>query len=124
MGLTAMENSPGWEESLRRMNNAGHEQHIGRDAWLGESHLDGLGLGEGGQITNAVSNGVSQILATVAQAKQNKLATRGQRSPMQPMAPGGGGEGGGGDMNKWLLIGGGLLLLAVLVFMFSKKKKD
>lgn len=145
MGLSVMADAPDWEQSIRYANNVGAASHIGKEHWLGESNMNQLGfvdtnvagMGDGGQIASAITQGISTIGQTIAQIQASKQASKQagkskappkQKNSPEPMSMHeGGGGGGGGEwisgIPNWGVVAGGALVMFLLVFAMSKKSK-
>lgn len=135
MGLSVMENAPNMEQQLRYANNAGQGQFISSEHWLGEANMGNLGLedmrgmGDGGQITNAVTTGIQSIAQAFSQMQANKRGAKGaapakSNPPAMSQQHASGGEDGwlDGGTKTWMLVGGVALLAFILFFAFGKKK--
>lgn len=137
MGLSVMEDAPGADQQLRYANVAGHSAYIPPNAWVGENSLMGLGL-EGdnpassdfqGNV-NAVTQGVSSLIQSVAPLFHKKSKNRPQSSgPRQMQSPPQStmtetpSTGSGANISKLLIYGGVALLGATVLYMVLKKKK-
>ncbi len=145
MGLTAMQDTPNWEQQIRFANNAGAGQYIPSSHWLGEANMNQLSLGDLGDISGVGDDQVASTINTIADAgvriasaiqanrgKKRDRSAPAQRSQPAPMSLTSGGQGGGGSSGgeiisgvpNWVLYGGGALAIFILIFALTKKKKS
>lgn len=136
--LSAMANTPNWEQRLMAFNNGqGHASYINGQQWVGEASLEGLGPGDGTsagdqavQVIGAVGTAATNFITAQQQAKAAaKVAkAKGAVPASHPLAQSGGGSGGGGFFEgegKWLLVAGVVVIGGILLFsMMGKKKKS
>ncbi len=134
MGLSVMENAPGFEQQMVLANQANRMGYIQPDQWVGEQNLNGLGMGETqtdiSQGINTVTNAGLQIYNSIQQAKIAKEAAKHGKSlgkpaakspaPMNMTAHGDGG--GNADLTKYLIYGG-IAIVGVLILTKVMKKK-
>lgn len=151
MGLSIMEQAPGWEQALRAFNQGNHESYIDQQHWVGEQRMDNIvpseaslalsGMGDGtsqpgtadgwGVFQNVANTGLQiwqQSEQVKQQARQQAIQTRLQKQQSGAMSHAAGGAGGGGDLfgmntNTLLLIGAVIIGGVILFSVMGKKKK-
>ena len=137
MGLSVMEDVPGVDQNLRFANIAGQMSYMAPNTWVGESNLNGLGLGYGSGFSgdnqvnpnlDAILQGAPGIIQSIASLRGNKKNKGGQNQ--QPMARRNPTDMTGSAvpaqetvMSKWLIYGGVALAAVAILFVVLKKKE-
>lgn len=132
MGLSAMEDIPDMTQQMRFANIYGQTHNLAPNVWVGETNLNGLGLGDGtpNDITqgfNAAGNFATQLaqsgLINQLRGGKNKKTTAPMpvAHPMIQATPTT--DTGHSNMSKYLLLGGLAIGAAVILYVVLKKKK-
>ncbi len=125
MGLSVMENAPGFDQMLKFGNEVNRMQYVSPGSWAGEGTLGAFGLADASNapdIINAIGQNAPGIINAFRGNKKSKGGhPAAQQHPVIPGSPPPTGD--GSQFTKYVIYGGIALAISLVIYTVMKKKK-